>query len=64
MARLLNENALSFNSEKGYSTVPASAKGMEQLVRLGIAREVTGRKRNRVFAYERYLAVLNEEAVI
>jgi len=27
MARLLNENALSFNSEKGYLTVAASAKG-------------------------------------
>ena len=30
------------------------------LVGLGIARELTGRRRNRVFAYDRYLAILNE----
>lgn len=27
---------------------------------LGIARELTGRRRNRLFAYEGYLAILNE----
>jgi len=26
----------------------------------GIVREITGRKRNRIFAYERYLAILRE----
>lgn len=26
----------------------------------GIARELTGRRRNRVFVYDRYLAILNE----
>jgi hypothetical protein len=41
-------------------TFPAVAKGMETLVRLGIAKEVSGRKRDRVFAYDRYLAILNE----
>ena len=40
-----------------FSTASSS---MELLVRMGIAREVTGRARNRVFAYDRYLAVLNE----
>jgi hypothetical protein len=27
---------------------------------MGIARELTGYRRNRVFAYEQYLAVLSE----
>ena len=30
------------------------------LVNLGIARELTGKRRNRLFVYDRYLAVLNE----
>jgi hypothetical protein len=29
---------------------------------LGIVREITGRKRNRVFAYDHYLTILNEGA--
>jgi hypothetical protein len=33
---------------------------MEVLLSLGIARELTGRKRNRAFAYDRYLAILSE----
>ena len=39
---------------------PAAAAGMTVLTGLGIARELTGRKRDRVFAYDRYLAVLQE----
>jgi len=39
---------------------PAAAAGMGVLAELGIARELTGRKRDRVFAYDRYLAVLQE----
>lgn len=39
---------------------PAVARGMEVLQRLGIATELTGRRRNRLFAYDRYLAVLSE----
>lgn len=41
---------------------PAAAKAMEELLRLGIAREITGKKRDRVFAYEAYLKILNEGA--
>ena len=41
-------------------TFPTATKGIEALVRLGIARELTGKRRNRVFAYDRYLAILNE----
>jgi hypothetical protein len=33
---------------------------MELLVDLKIARELTGKRRNRLFVYDRYLATLNE----
>jgi Fic family protein len=39
---------------------PTATKGMAVLVNLGIVRELTGQRRNRVFAYDRYLAILNE----
>ena len=39
---------------------PAASSGMELLESRGIARELTGRRRNRFFVYEHYLAVLNE----
>lgn len=35
---------------------------LDTLVRLGIAREITGRQRNRFFAYDAYLAILSEGA--
>ena len=41
-------------------TFPTSATAMENLVRLGIAREVTGGRRNRLFAYSDCLEILNE----
>ncbi len=50
--RISKETGLSF---------PAVSKSVETLVKAGILREVTGQKRNRVFAYERYLNILNEE---
>ena len=37
---------------------PAASAGMDGLAELGVARELTGKRRNRVFAYERYLALL------
>ena len=39
---------------------PTATKGMNALLELGIVRELTGQRRNRVFAYDRYLAILNE----
>lgn len=39
---------------------PGAANGMNTLVELGIAREITGKKRNRIFAYDRYLSILSE----
>jgi Fic family protein len=41
---------------------PTAAKALESLVALGIAREITGGRRNRVFAYTAYLAILSEGA--
>jgi Fic family protein len=41
---------------------PTAARAIEALQRLGIVREITGRKRERVFAYAAYLAILNEGA--
>ena len=41
-------------------TFPAATKGIERLVDLGIVKERTGGRRNRVFAYDRYLVLLNE----
>jgi Fic family protein len=41
-------------------TFPTAAAAMETLVELGIARELTGKRRNRVFAYDAYLSILNE----
>jgi Fic family protein len=39
---------------------PSVGKGMQALAGLGIAREMTGQRRNRVFAYDRYLSILSE----
>jgi Fic family protein len=39
---------------------PAVSSAMELLVELGIARELTGRRRNRVFSYDAYVAILSE----
>jgi Fic family protein len=41
---------------------PTAAKALEALVKLGIAREITGGQSNRLFAYDAYLAVLSEGA--
>lgn len=41
-------------------TFPTAGKAMQHLVALGVARELTGQRRNRVFVYDAYLAILNE----
>ena len=38
---------------------PAASSAMALLVELKIARELTGKRRNRLFVYDRYLAILN-----
>lgn len=39
---------------------PTAGKVMQTLIQLGIARELTGQRRNRVFVYDGYLNILNE----
>lgn len=41
-------------------TTPTVNAALSELERLGIVSEVTGRKRGRVFGYQRYLDILNE----
>jgi Fic family protein len=42
------------------SSVPTVSRAVESLVALGIVKEITGRKRERVFAYGQYLEILAE----
>lgn len=49
--------ALPERTGASYATVSRAVDALEQL---GIVREITGRKRERVFAYSRYLDILNE----
>jgi Fic family protein len=51
MAEVCRRSSLSF---------PAASSAMDLLLELGIARELTGKRRNRLFAYDGYLATLNE----
>ncbi len=45
-------------SRAGALSAPTVNAAVAALSELGIIREITGRKRNRVFVYDRYLAVL------
>jgi len=40
-------------------THPTVMKALSNLQKLGIVREVTGRRRGRLFAYSRYMDILN-----
>ena len=42
----------------------ATASAMELLVEHGIAREITGKRRGRLFVYNQYLAILDEESEV
>ncbi len=48
--------------ERTGAAYPTVARAVEFLETLGIVREVTGRKRERVFGYTHYLDILNEGA--
>jgi len=41
------------------TTKPTASKALDSLQQTGVLREITGKQRNRVYSYERYLAVLN-----
>jgi hypothetical protein len=51
MSRVRDTTGLSF---------PGVSTAMDLLIELGIARELTGKRRNRLFVYDRYLATLSE----
>ena len=53
-------NLGSIATETGLS-IPAVTNGMSALEQAGIAREITNRKRNRVYSYGQYISILNEE---
>jgi len=46
--------------ERSGLSFPAASHAMAALAQLGIVREVTGQRRNRIFAYNEYLNILNE----
>lgn len=52
--------SLTVIGEKTGLSFPAASTAMQSLVELGVAREITGRRRNRVFVYDRYLSILSE----
>ena len=60
---VLKERPILSLSEAGKRTnlsFPTVSSAMERLVEYGIAVEITGRRRGRLFAYGQYLSVLNE----
>jgi Fic family protein len=47
-------------TERSGLSFPAASSGMQVLERLAVARELTGKKRNRLFGYHEYVAILSE----
>jgi len=47
-------------SRRSGLSFPTSAKAMTALTNIGVVRELTGYRRNRVFAYDAYLSILGE----
>jgi cell filamentation protein, protein adenylyltransferase len=41
-------------------SIPTVTVALDHLVRVGITKEVTGKRRARVFGYSRYLKILSE----
>lgn len=48
--------------EMANMTFPTASKAIDILTTLGIVREITGKQRNRAYAYHQYLSILNEGA--
>ena len=48
-------------AQQSHLSVPAVTNGMYALEQLGIASEITSKKRNRVYAYDQYISILNED---
>ena len=43
------------------TTIPTAAKSVNHMVDLGIVEEITGKERRRIYAYKKYLDILNAE---
>ncbi|QGU33439.1 Fic family protein [Thermochromatium tepidum] len=56
---LASIDALALRTGLSFAT---AARAIEALQRLEIVQEITGKKRERVFAYRAYMAILNEES--
>lgn len=48
--------------EESKLSVPTVISALNHLAKLGIARETTGRNYGRIYAYDKYLKILNEGA--
>jgi Fic family protein len=48
------------SSKRTGLSFPSTASSMQALLENGMVREITGKKRNRVYVYQRYLSILNE----
>lgn len=44
------------------TTKPTATRALQDLEKLGIAREITGKPKNRIYVYEQYLDILNSDA--
>lgn len=55
-------NSINQLSTACHLSFPTTAKALDALVDLGIVREITGGRRNRLFAYDGYLTILSEGA--
>ena len=53
-------DSISGVSARSGLSFPAVSSALDRLVELGVAREITGAARNRIFVYDKYLAILNE----
>ena len=51
---------LSDVSQRSGISFPAAGTAMQRLVEMKIVRELTGKKRNRIFVYDKYLALLSQ----
>jgi ribosomal protein S25 len=41
---------------------PTANKSLQHLCQLGIVKEITGKTRNKIYVYQKYLDILNEGA--
>lgn len=62
LAKRKQEDAAEDIRARSGLSFPTAGSALDLLVELGIARELTGKRRNRVFVYDQYLAILNEGA--